>query len=93
MDDNSLLRIRESGQGIWLRDLRRRLIEAGDLDGLIAEGAVSGIESDLLILRAAVERGAEYRQTLEQLPAEHRVEALLIEEARLAADSLQAASF
>ncbi|HEX9697971.1 MAG TPA: transaldolase family protein [Acidobacteriota bacterium] len=92
MADHPLWKLRDRGQGVWVRHLRRRLVESGALDELIATSAVSGIESDLGVLAAAVARGAEYRPVLERLAAgediEEVVEGLLAEEARLAADAL-----
>ena len=89
MDDNPLCDLRRHGQGVWLHGLRRLLGSADSLAGLSSSYGVSGIDTDLLTLAGAVARGPEYRDSLERW-ANHEalarpVEALLIEEATLAA--------
>ncbi len=89
MDDNPLWELRGSGQGVWLRGLRRLFGQADFLAGLPASYGVSGVETDLVLLAGAVARGPEYRDSLASWahsePAARPVEALLAEEAAIVA--------
>ena len=89
MDDNSLWGLRGRGQGVWLCGLRRLLTEADSLAGLAVSYGISGIETDLLMLAGAVERGPEYHDSLVSwangVSVARPVEALLIEEASIGA--------
>lgn len=89
MDDNSLWGLRGRGQGVWLCGLRRLLAKVDSLAGPAVSHGISGIETDLLMLAGAVERGPEYHDSLVSwangVSVARPVEALLIEEASIGA--------
>jgi len=82
--------MRTHGQSVWLRGLRRRLVDSGRLAELMADCAVTGAAGDLTVLAGALSRGAEYAETLHRAAAEEESAAarLLAEEAALAAPVL-----
>jgi len=81
------------GQTIWMRGVRRRLVDSGRLALGVIENAIGGLETDLVGLSGALERGPEYVEPLLRLGAISTAadvgEHLLAEEAGIAAAALQ----
>ena len=92
---NSLRKIEELGQSVWLDYIRRDLIGSGKLRQLIEEDGLSGVTSNPTIFEKAISQGDEYdtaiRRILGQTPDIEtptlldRIEA---EDLRMAADTL-----
>ncbi|MGD8328686.1 MAG: bifunctional transaldolase/phosoglucose isomerase [Acidobacteriota bacterium] len=82
--------IQEHGQRVWLRGLRRRLVDSGRLAELMSECAVTGVTGDLTALAGALSRGGEYAEALARVTADDKGAAgdLLAEEAAHAAPLL-----
>ena len=81
------------GQSIWYDNIRRSLIESGDLRKLV-EAGVLGVTSNPTIFERAIVGSADYDAALQRLvqagkSVEEIYEALAIEDIRAAADVLQ----
>ena len=64
---NSLKKLSELGQAPWLDDIRRSLIESGDLDKLIEEDGLRGITSNPSIFEKAIADSDEYDEAIREL--------------------------
>jgi transaldolase len=92
---NSLRKIEELGQSVWLDYIRRDLITSNKLRQLVEEDGLSGVTSNPTIFAKAISQGGEYdaaiRTILGQTP-EMETPALLerieVEDLRMAADTL-----
>lgn len=75
--------MQEHGQRVWLRSLRRRLVDSGRLATLMSECAVTGVADDPTALAGVLSRGAEYSEILRRVTADEEgaVARLLAEEA------------
>ncbi len=60
MSDNSLKRLNESGQSIWLDYIDRTMLRNGDLDRRINEDALTGMTSNPTIFEKALAEGNTY---------------------------------
>jgi transaldolase len=84
--------LRQAGQGVWLDDLRRSLLEGGGLARLIAEDGVSGLTSNPTLFARAIADSHDYDQAIAVLaaagPREPRevFSLLAVEDVRRAAD-------
>lgn len=78
------------GQSIWYDNIRRSLIESGELQALFDAG-VRGVTSNPSIFEKAITAGAEYDEQLQQLAAGRKTvqeiyEALVLQDIQEAAD-------
>ncbi len=94
MDRNPLARLREFGQSVWCDEIDRDLVVSGRLKALIEEDGVSGVTSNPTIFHKAITGSAGYDEALGRLAsagatAGEIMEALTVEDIRLAADQLQ----
>ena len=64
---NPLKKLTELGQAPWLDDIRRSLIESGDLDKLIEEDGLRGITSNPSIFEKAIADSDEYDDAVREL--------------------------
>ena len=64
-NNNHLKEIRAYGQSIWMDNLRRDLIESGELKSLITDRAISGITSNPAIFQKAIAGNAIYDADIE----------------------------
>ncbi len=64
---NSLKKLSDFGQAPWLDDIRRSLIESGELDKLIDEDGLRGITSNPSIFEKAIADSDEYDGTIREL--------------------------
>jgi transaldolase/glucose-6-phosphate isomerase len=83
----------ELGQSVWYDNIRRALLDHGDLQALVETG-VKGVTSNPSIFEKAIAGSADYDEALEELVREGRsdtelYEALVIEDIQRAADILR----
>ena len=64
---NPLKKLSDLGQAPWLDDIRRGLIESGDLDKLIEEDGLRGITSNPSIFQKAIADSDEYDDAIREL--------------------------
>ncbi len=85
--------MRDRGQGVWLDGFRRLLVSSGVFEAMVRDDAVSGVDCDLNLLAGAIGRGVEYADPLLRIAAADGelspCEALLADEARIAAEALR----
>lgn len=91
---NPLRELRRLGQGVWLDDLSRELLEGGALARLVAQDGLSGVTSNPTIFEKAISGTALYdadlaRAKAEAADAEARFERLAIPDIRAACDILR----
>lgn len=60
MSTSPIARLLDYGQSPWYDNLRRSLIEGGDLARMVAEDGIRGVTSNPTIFEKAVSAGAEY---------------------------------
>lgn len=83
----------KQGQSIWYDNIRRALIESGELQSLIDQG-VRGVTSNPSIFEKAISGSNDYDNDMQQLVSEGKsandiYEALVLEDIRRAADLLR----
>lgn len=93
MLSNAILEANMLGQSVWLDNIRRGMIQSGELKRLVDIG-VSGLTSNPTIFEKAVEGSSDYDDTLleharDGKSTEETYEALVIEDIRSAADVLR----
>ena len=89
---NSVARISDFGQSIWLDYIRRTLISSGELQKLINEDGLKGVTSNPAIFEAAIVKSNDYKETLGILAKTRRSAksifwSMAIEDVQNAADS------
>lgn len=62
-----IARLRQQGVAVWLDDLSRELLDAGELGRLVAERGVVGVTSNPTIFASAMAQGHAYDRQLAQL--------------------------
>ncbi len=90
---NSIQDVRAIGQSVWYDNIRRGLIESGELQRLIDLG-VTGLTSNPTIFQKAIAESSDYDEALETLAAggssvDEIYESLTVEDIRAAADLLR----
>lgn len=65
-----IARLAEYGQSPWYDNLRRALIEGGELARMVAEDGIRGVTSNPTIFEKAVSAGEEYDPRVEELAKE-----------------------
>ncbi|HMV87861.1 MAG TPA: bifunctional transaldolase/phosoglucose isomerase [Blastocatellia bacterium] len=88
---NPLVEVEKLGQSIWYDNIRRLLIDNGDIAGKIADDDLRGITSNPTIFEKAIAGSTDYTGAMQQLIAENKsvneiYEALAIEDIQRAAD-------
>ncbi len=88
---NPLLEIEKLGQSIWYDNIRRALLENGDLANMIANDGLRGVTSNPTIFEKAITGSTDYNEAMQKLIAEGKsvveiYEALAIEDIQHAAD-------
>jgi transaldolase len=94
MDRNPLARLADFGQSLWCDDIGRDLLLAGRLADLIERDGVSGVTSNPTIFHKAISESASYDGSVRALAAggasaEEIMEALMVDDIRVAADQLR----
>ena len=90
---NAIVEANNLGQSVWLDNIRRGMLQSGELERLVALG-VSGITSNPTIFEKAILGSSDYDDALfrcaeEGMGPEETYEALAIEDIRTAADLLR----
>ncbi|MFN7999927.1 MAG: bifunctional transaldolase/phosoglucose isomerase [Acidobacteriota bacterium] len=88
---NPLVELQKHGQSIWYDNIRRALIDNGDIAGKIANDDLRGITSNPTIFEKAITGSTDYNDAIRKLIAEGKsvteiYEALAIEDIQRAAD-------
>jgi transaldolase len=92
---NPIQQLGRLGQSVWYDNIRRGLIESGELQRLIDLG-VTGLTSNPTIFQKAIAESSDYDEALEALAAsgssvDQIYEALTVDDIRAAADLLRSA--
>jgi transaldolase len=66
MNNQTLLKIRESGQSIWMDHLDRKIIQSGELQQMVESGSITGLTSNPIIFQKAIAGSDLYNSDLEQ---------------------------
>jgi len=88
---NPLVEVEKLGQSIWYDNIRRLLIDNGDIAGKIADDDLRGITSNPTIFEKAIGGSTDYNDAMQKLIGEGKgvteiYEALAIEDIQRAAD-------
>jgi len=91
MIDNPLVRLNQIGQSVWYDNIRRGLLESGELRRMVQAGELRGVTSNPTIFENAIARTDEYHSALlalseKRYTAEQAYEQLALEDIRAAAD-------
>jgi len=94
MNGNPLLKIRELGQSIWLDDIRRGMIVAGELRRLIEEDGLRGVTSNPNIFNKVIAGSHDYDSAIQALALEDKgiediYQALTVADVQMAADAFR----
>jgi transaldolase len=65
MTNDPLLKIRESGQSIWMDNLNRQLIQSGELQQMVEAGKITGLTSNPAIFEKAISGSDLYNPDIE----------------------------
>ena len=91
MSDNPLVLLNRTGQSVWFDNIRRGLLESGELQRMVRAGELRGVTSNPTIFENAIARTEEYNSALHALSTkryspEQAYEHLALEDIRAAAD-------
>lgn len=94
MADNPLVQLKEHGQSVWYDNIRRGLIQSGELQRMIQEDGITGVTSNPTIFDKAIVGSTDYEEALQRLiesgmGVDEMYEALVVEDIRSAADVLR----
>ncbi|MEK6284876.1 MAG: bifunctional transaldolase/phosoglucose isomerase [Acidobacteriota bacterium] len=94
MSKNILVELQKTGQSIWYDNVRRALIDNGDLAKKISEDDLRGVTSNPAIFEKAIVGSTDYDQAMRQLIADGKsvdeiYEALVIDDIQRVADLLK----
>src|SRR5207249_3893763 len=62
-----IARLNEYGQSPWYDNIRRSLLESGELTRMITEDGIRGVTSNPTIFEKAISAGTEYDDTIQAL--------------------------
>jgi len=88
---NPLLELQKLGQSIWYDNIRRAIIDNGELTRMIGEDGLRGITSNPTIFEKAIAGSSDYNDAMQKLIADGKsvveiYEALALEDIRRATD-------
>lgn len=88
---NPLLELQKLGQSIWYDNIRRALINNGELSRMIAEDGLRGITSNPTIFEKAIAGSSDYNEAMQKLIADGKsvveiYESLALDDIRHATD-------
>ncbi|MGD0173826.1 MAG: transaldolase [Anaerolineales bacterium] len=91
MNENPLVRLNRMGQSVWYDNIRRGLLESGELLSMVRAGELRGVTSNPTIFEDAIAHTEEYHSALQILSqkrftAEQAYEQLALDDIRAAAD-------
>ena len=67
MKNQTLVKIHELGQSIWLDYLSRKITSSGELEKMITEGGIRGLTSNPAIFQKAISEADYYDEAIEEL--------------------------
>lgn len=93
-ENSAIARLGDYGQSVWCDDIGRDLLLAGRLESLIREDGISGVTSNPSIFHKSIVGSSSYDEAVRRLAstgasAGEIMEALMVEDIRLAADQLR----
>ncbi len=88
---NPLRRLSGLGQSVWLDEIRRSMLEGGDLARLVEEDGLAGVTSNPAIFEKAIAGSADYRDATARLLADSPISAVELYERLAIADIRDAA--
>src|ERR1044072_9287559 len=93
MSNNPLVELQKHGQSIWYDNIRRALIDTGDIERKISNDDLRGVNSNPAIFEKAIAGSTDYDESMRKLIAEGKgvediYEALVIEDIQRTADLL-----
>jgi transaldolase/glucose-6-phosphate isomerase len=88
---SAIRKLHEAGQSLWYDNIQRRLLENGELAGMIERGEIRGVTSNPTIFNNAIARSPDYDASLAPMAwsgwtAEEIFYQLAVEDIRAAAD-------
>jgi transaldolase len=91
MTANPLVRLNRLGQSVWYDNIRRGLIENGELARMVSAGEIRGVTSNPTIFENAIAKSGEYDSAIhalagKKMTAAQAYEHLALEDIRAAAD-------
>jgi transaldolase len=91
---NHLVEVMKAGQSIWYDNIRRAMLETGDLSKKIAEDDLRGVTSNPTIFEKAITGSTDYDEQMRTLVQQGAsvgdiYEALVLDDIRTAADILK----
>ena len=91
---NSLKRLQEEGQSIWIDYIRRSLITSGELGRLIDDDGLRGMTSNPTIFEKSIAGSSDYDESLRRLVESKKgvdavYESLVVDDIRMATDALR----
>jgi transaldolase len=91
MTPNPLVRLNRMGQSVWYDNIRRGLIESGELARMVDAGEIRGVTSNPTIFENAIAKSGEYDSAIRGFAGEkytpvQAYERLALEDIRAAAD-------
>jgi transaldolase len=91
MTDNPLVRLNRMGQSVWYDNIRRGLLQSGEMERMVRAGEIRGVTSNPTIFENAIARSGEYDSAIRGLSgktytAEQAYELLALEDIRAAAE-------
>ena len=94
MSNNNLVELQKTGQSIWYDNVRRALIDNGDLAAKIKDDDLRGVTSNPAIFEKAIVGSTDYDQAMKELisagkSVDEIYEALVIEDIQRVADLLR----
>lgn len=94
MAANPLETLAELGQSVWLDDIRRHLIESGELKRMIEDDGLRGMTSNPAIFEKAIAQSTDYDDAIHRLTREGKdaaavYEALSVRDVQDAADAFR----
>src|SRR5262245_41976488 len=94
MGNNNLVELQKTGQSIWYDNVRRALIDNGDLAAKIKDDDLRGVTSNPAIIEKAIVGSTDYDQAMKELisagkSVDEIYEALVIEDIQRVADLLR----
>lgn len=91
MTENPLVLLNRMGQSVWYDNIRRGLLESGEMERMVRAGEIRGVTSNPTIFENAIARSGEYDSAIRGLSGktytpEQAYELLALEDIRAAAD-------
>ncbi|MBN2085957.1 MAG: transaldolase [Anaerolineales bacterium] len=91
MTENPLVLLNRMGQSVWYDNIRRGLLESGEMERMVRAGEIRGVTSNPTIFENAIARSGEYDSAIRGLTGkaytpEQAYERLALEDIRAAAD-------